>query len=368
MKPYREIPYEDLLKDGGRKYLGYFCSYVPEEIFHAAGYTPVRLLTRPRPLGPADAHLPVNTCALARSCLELALSGTGERFSAFAFAHTCDTMQCLADIFRQNFPGKPVFNLVGPVNREASGAKEFLVHQYRNLLGQLEAAGSKVTSSRLLKSIKTYNKLRLQLEQLNKRRLTLPAVEYYRLVQAAMLLPKEEALTILKKNQAQQEEAAPHGLPPAPEQAVGLYLHGALLYDLSLAAFIEAQGGRVVGDNLRSGTRYFHTSIVQPLPGEGPLEALADRYIKRLPCAAKHPTLDDTEGYLIREVEEAGAAAVVFLHDAFCDPHSWDLPILQKSLQLAGIPHITLELDQMGMTEQVGNRLQAFMERLKGGS
>ena len=367
MKPDKEISYDDILAKKGRRYLGYFCSYVPEEIFHAAGYTPVRLLPRPRPLGEADAHLPVNTCSLARSCLELAFSKRGAGFSAFAFAHTCDTMQCLADIFRTRLLDKPVFNLIGPVNREASGAREFLLQQLEALIGQVNpAAERKITSSRLLKSIKAYNKLRLQLDQLHKKRRELPAVEFYRLVQAAMLLPKEEALELIKGSRAHREEAAPHALLAGGEEKPGIYLHGGMLYDPSLVSLIEDLGGRVAGDNLCSGTRYFNLPLVKPLPGEGPLEALADRYLKRLPCAAKHPTLDDTEGHLVRDVAESKAAGVVFLHDVFCEPHSWDLVILQNSLQSTGIPHITIEMDHMGVTEQIRGRLQAFMERLKG--
>ncbi len=367
MKPYREIPYEEILADGGRKYLGYFCSYVPEEIFHAAGYTPVRLFPRPRPLGRADAHFPVNSCSLARSCLELALSKTGEAFSAYAFAHTCDTMQCLADVFRCSLPEKAVFNFIGPVNREAAGAKEFLLRQLEALLRQVEAAaGVKITQSRLTKSIKTYNKLRQQLDQLNRRRGDMPAGEFFRLVEAAMLLPGEEALELIKGSRAHLEEAAPHAFQPAGKEAPGLYLHGGMLYDLSLASFIEERGGRVVGDNLCSGTRYFSRPIVKPVAGEGPLEALADRYLQRLPCAAKHPTLDDNEGHLTREAGGLGAAGVVFLHDIFCDPHSWDLVVLQNSLKSAGIPYISIQMDHMGLTEQIGNRLQAFIERLKG--
>lgn len=366
MKLLEEVPYETLLKDHTKKYLGYFCSYVPEEIFHAADFTPVRLLTRPRPISAADAHLQSNVCFLARSCLDMALSKEGESFSAYAFAHTCDTMQCLADIFKINFEHTAVFNLIGPVNREASGAKEFLVQELTYLIRQVESyTGKKITESRLLKSIKLYNKLRLQLVQLNNRRREMPAWEFYRLVQGAMLLPKEEALALLK-NQGADAEAAAHTSTIQKEERPGIYLQGALLYDLSLVRLIEESGGRVVGDNLCNGTRYFASPLVKAQPGEGPVEALADRYLQRLSCSAKHPTLDDNESHLIRSLEETGAKGVIFLSDLFCEPHNWDLVTLQNSLNAAGIPHTTLQMDHMGPTEQIINRLQAFIELLKG--
>lgn len=364
MKPREEIPYEDLLDDRNRKYLGYFCSYVPEEIFHAAGFTPVRLLTRPRPISAADAHLQSNVCFLARSCLEMALSKTGDAISAYAFAHTCDTMQCLADIFQINMPHKPVFNLIGPVNREAPGAKEFLVQELTYLIQQVESSTGKIiTEGRLLKSIKLYNKLRLQMVQLHNRRQDMPAAEFYRLLQKGMLLPKEEALLLLKSH-GSHEEAAAHTLT-RKEERPGIYLQGALLYDLSLVELIEESGGRVVGDNLCNGTRYFALPLVKPLPGQGPVEALADRYLQRLSCAAKHPTLDDNESHLIRGMAETGAKGAIFVRDLFCEPHNWDLVTLQNSLNAVGIPHVTLQMDHMGLTEQIINRLQAFIERLR---
>ncbi len=375
MKTIRDnIDYEKILEDSNKKYAGYFCSYVPEEIFQAAGLTPVRLFSRPGHISRADAHLQSNVCSLARSCLELALSATGKKFTTFAFAHTCDTVQCLADIFQVNLTEKLVFNLIGPVNREARGAKDFLVQELALLVKQLEdSPGRKITEEDLQASIQIYNKLRALLVDFNVRRAEWSALEFYQVLQTVMLSPKEEAIKLLEeklssKFTSDKEVDQVKSKTVKNEEDPGVYLQGALLYDLTLVQKIEEAGGRVVGDSLCNGTRYFATPEVTISSGEGALEALADRYLKRLPCAAKHPDIAENEAYMLEEVARTGAKGVIFINDLFCEPHNWDLVPLSKALKKSGIPQLTLQMDQMGVTEQIVTRLQAFMEQLEGGA
>lgn len=368
------VDYEKILGDSNKRYVGYFCSYVPEEIFQAAGLIPVRLFSRPSHISRADAHLQSNVCSLARSCLELALSETGKKFTAFAFAHTCDTVQCLADIFEVNLTEKSVFNLIGPVNREAKGAKEFLVRELDLLVKQLEESlGIKRTEEDLQISIQTYNKLRALLVDFNVRRGEWSALEFYQVLQRVMLSPKEEAIKLLEeklvcKAADDKTVSSAKSKIAKDEEGSGVYLQGALLYDLTLVQKIEEAGGRVVGDSLCNGTRYFATPEVTIKSGEGALEALAERYLKRLPCAAKHPDIAENEAYMLEEVTRTGAKGVIFINDLFCEPHNWDLVPLGKTLKKAGVPHLTLQMDQMGVTEQIVTRLQAFMEQLKEGA
>ncbi len=54
------------LKNQGANVLGYFCSYTPEEIIHAAGVHPMRLFGAQGDTGIADAHLQAYSCSLVR--------------------------------------------------------------------------------------------------------------------------------------------------------------------------------------------------------------------------------------------------------------------------------------------------------------
>lgn len=87
-----------------RRPVSYLCTYVPVEILHAAGLTPVRLNRRPGGSGSSGACLQSCTCSLARSVVEQALDGNLEGLSGVAFCHTRDTLQATADIWRLRFP------------------------------------------------------------------------------------------------------------------------------------------------------------------------------------------------------------------------------------------------------------------------
>ncbi|MBM4347211.1 MAG: 2-hydroxyacyl-CoA dehydratase, partial [Deltaproteobacteria bacterium] len=50
--------------------IGFFCPYVPEEMLHAAGALPFRLMGPPIKMSRVQAHLPPNCCHLAKSSLE----------------------------------------------------------------------------------------------------------------------------------------------------------------------------------------------------------------------------------------------------------------------------------------------------------
>ncbi len=83
----------------GYRAMGYLCSYVPVEIIHAAGFTPLRLRGTTAPLRRVDAHLQSFTCALCRSTLDQMLGGELDFLVGTIFAHTCDTMQAQADLY-----------------------------------------------------------------------------------------------------------------------------------------------------------------------------------------------------------------------------------------------------------------------------
>jgi two-component system response regulator len=55
--------------------IGFFCPYVPEELIHAAGALPFRLMGTPVKMSHVQAHLPPNCCHLVKSSLESLLQG-----------------------------------------------------------------------------------------------------------------------------------------------------------------------------------------------------------------------------------------------------------------------------------------------------
>jgi benzoyl-CoA reductase subunit C len=118
-----------------------------------------------------------------------------------------------------------------------------------------------------------------------------------------------------------------------------------------------------VGDDLCTGWRYF----AEDVPNEGdPMEALADRLIRKVPCPCKfNPQIDRAER-LLQRVQASGAQGVVFLLLKFCDPHAFDYPYLKGKLAEEKIPSLLLEIESGGLPlGAMETRLRAFVETLE---
>lgn len=63
------------LKGRGQRIVGWICTYVPEEIIHAAGMLPFRVIGGASETSRADAFLYSNNCTFVRNCLEQGLNG-----------------------------------------------------------------------------------------------------------------------------------------------------------------------------------------------------------------------------------------------------------------------------------------------------
>jgi bzd-type benzoyl-CoA reductase N subunit len=335
-------PYTDwAARYPGRRAFGTLCTYAPEEILHAAGFVPVRLLPLPLPLpyqgrgGTSEAHLQSYTCSLARRILEQALQGRFTFLEGVLFSHTCDTMQGLADIWRLNFSSQFVATVVQPVALASPQAQTYLVAELRQVARSLEAHfGLTITDDALRASIHLYNQNRQLLSQLYAVRERLSSVAVWQAVTAAMLMPKEEHNALLSQAIGAMTEDAARPAGSAPQAR--LILTGATLDDATLLEVIEAAGARVVADDLCTGARYFDTLVAD---GD-PIEALAQRQLQRLPCPCKHRSLDARARHLLDLAARHHADGVIFVLKKFCEPHAWDYPYLAAALTKASLPHL----------------------------
>ncbi len=143
-----------------------------------------------------------------------------------------------------------------------------------------------------------------------------------------------------------------------------MFVTGSICQSLSWFDLFDACGVSIVGDDLCTGWRHFSADV--SITGN-PIEALADRIIRKVPCPCKyHPDLDRGTD-LIHRVEQSNAQGVIFLLLKFCDPHGFDYPYLKKRLAERNIPALLLEIEPGGMPRGgVETRLQAFIETLGG--
>ena len=126
---------------------------------------------------------------------------------------------------------------------------------------------------------------------------------------------------------------------------------------------MDSSGAWIVGDDLCTGWRHFSEDVS---PDGDPIEALADRLFRKVPCPCKHNPEKDRGEDLLRRVSDSGAHGVVFVLLKFCDPHAFDYPYLKESLEKQKIPTLLLEIDPGGIAPgALETRIRAFVERLE---
>ncbi len=348
----------------GRKILGYFCTTTPEEIIQAAGVLPARILGSQGKISLAAQHLQSYCCALVQGSLESALRGDLQFLDGTVFPHTCDSIQRLSDIWAENLPFPFHWDLILPVKLHTESARTYLIQELNRFRRALrEFSGCPIGDEDLHASFVLANENRSLLRRIyaikNRNAALLSVAEFVAVVQAAMVSPPEEYNLRLKKLLSWAEQ--PHS--PAGE-SVRLFVVGSICQSLSWVDLFDACGVSIVGDDLCTGWRYFSSDV--SVTGN-PIEALADRIIRKVPCPCKyHPDLDRGSD-LIRRVEQSNARGVIFLLLKFCDPHGFDYPYLKKRLAERNIPALLLEIEPGGMPQGgMETRLQAFVETLGG--
>jgi len=340
-----------------RRAMGYFCTYVPEEIIHAAGFVPVRIRSDGEIPSRADAHLQSYTCALCRSGLDQALRGDLSFLQGVVFAHTCDTLQALADIWQMSFPDLYVETIVQPVYLSSPSTRPYLIAELQRFRRSLEEfIGQEVSDQAIRASIELYNEKRHLLARLHELRARLSAPELFAVTSAGFTMPVEEYNSLV----AELVECLAE-VETTQTKGSGLVLVGAVLDDLGLLSLVEELGARIVGDDLCTGSRYF----APPAVANGdPIAALADRYLHRRPCPAKHYPDHPPGEHLLKLVSETKADGVVFVLQKFCDPHAFDYAMVKEKLDVAGVPYLRLEMEHTPALGQWRTRLQAFLEMI----
>jgi benzoyl-CoA reductase subunit C len=344
--------------------VGYFCSYAPEELIHAAGAIPFRIFGTRQNISFADAHLQSYCCSLVRGGLEDALKGNLSFLDGTVFPHTCDSIQRLSDIWRLNAGFKFHLDVVLPVKLDRKSARTYMIDVLNEFKSDLAAAlGTDITNEQIKHSIAIYNRIRKQLHDIYMLRSKNPGIisagDVHRIIKASMVMDRvelSELLSGLKEKLSQQ--------PPQNESKgkKRILLSGGICNHPDIYEMIEESGGEVIWDDLCTGTRYFDGMISD---AGDPVEAIAERYMTRMVCPAKFGGLTTRGEHLVTLVKNQRASGVIFLLLKFCDPHSFDYPYLKKYLDDAGIPNMLLEIEEQPPPEgQLKTRFESFVEML----
>ncbi|MFA7176700.1 MAG: 2-hydroxyacyl-CoA dehydratase family protein [Smithellaceae bacterium] len=358
------------LRDAGKKVIGYFCCFVPDEILTAFDLIPYRIQgSQSEPIDEADALLEPMACPFARSCFNLALKGRYDFLDGFVAPHSCDTIERLYHIWHSNKPS-PFNHLINVPHMLGPSSDAFFRKELEYFISRLEEfTGKKLDDGKLREAIKLYNRRRSLLRELyGLRRESPPRVsgtEITKVLVAGMGIPAAEHIELVE---AFIEEVKKRPAP-TPDGLPRIFLWGNEIDDVAFVSLVEECGAHVVMDDLCTGSRFFWQDVLET---DDPVEALARRYLcTHCPRSLKpqagnrREDLENRFGHIREFMREWKADGAIFYIVRYCDTCELEGPDLREYLTGLKLPALMIEDDYSTSTiGQLRTRIQAFLEMI----
>ena len=347
----------------GKKVVGCFAPYAPEELIHACGMIPMGLWGGRTELKLVKSYLPAFACPIMQSDMELGLRGAYEGLSAVIIPAICDTLRCMTQNWRFGVTSIPMIPIVYPQNRTSPASVDYLISEYETVLTMLYTiTGNMMTEKALCAAIDIYNehnKAMREFDQVANDHLDIVTPKVRHCVhKSAFFYEKSEHTAILKEIIEELKKLPAHNFTGKKVVLAGITCEPDDLLDI-----FEEYNMAVVADDLAQESRQYRTDT--PEKGGGGLKRLALQWNNRYGCSLIHELGKPRGAMLTKMCQENGAHGVVSCMMKFCDPEEYDQPYYEADLRKAGIPYVTIDIDQQNTSyEQIRTRLQTFCEMI----
>ncbi|MEE8471892.1 MAG: 2-hydroxyacyl-CoA dehydratase [Dehalococcoidia bacterium] len=346
----------------GGKVLGYFCTYVPEELLYGADILPVRIMGGLEPADVSEAHIASMYCPFSRDCLSEGLLGRYDYLDGITITKSCMHIMQTFRSWAQHIPLEFSYFMGMPSLVGGHLAPKYLVTELEGLKKALEGwIGREITDADIDRGMEIVNANRGLLRDMYELRKPDPPLlwggEAAAVVMSSMVTDKREhnsRLQSLLAGLAQRQDG--------PKRGSRLMIVGSEIQDLELYDIIEGGGGVVVMDEHCFGSRYFWN---QSRPGQDRMGAIADRFIERPRCPLKDVNERVRLGYILNLAQEWKVDGVLLEHQKFCAPHEYDLPHIKRVLEENNIPTFLMEMDMTLHRGAITTRTEAFLEMLE---
>jgi len=366
-------PYIEDWQKSKRKVVGYYCTYIPEELLHAAELIPFRIrATGTKDTDLADIYMVRFTCSFVRATLDLALRGNYDFLDGFLVCNSCDHSRRMFELFnlkvfnRENFNKKvPQFYLALPHVITDEGF-EWYKKEIEELKEELEKAYQikEITNEKLLESINIYNENRKLLRNIHDLRLQekpkLTGSEFLQINMANSSIPKDIANQELNRiiNTLKNRKSID------VSNKKRILLVGSIVDDINFTQLIENSGAFIASDFLCFGTRNFNDDV-QLVNYDDPLENITKRLYYRLSC----PRMMDDHlrrlDFLKEEINRAKVDGVLLQRINNCDLHGCDNMLFTHELKELDIPVLNIDREfYQSDTTRLQTRIEAFIEMI----
>ena len=360
-------------KAAGRKIVGSYCVFVPEEIVLAANATLVGLCSGAEFATDAvEKLLPRNTCALIKSSFGFKLGKVCpflECADMIVGENTCDGKKKSYEIFNDLVPQLYVMDLP---QMKSSAGKALLKSEYDRFKEEMERlTGVTIDADRLKQSIDLVNAKRKAIHRLSVLRKFNPApisgLDALLANQVSFYDNPARFTESVNKLCDELENRVKDKTGPFPANTPRILISGCPMAvpNWKLPWLIETSGAVIVGEESCVGERGTRNLVnTNGNTVDELMNAITDRYFE-IDCAVFTPNPDRLQHIL--EMKEAyNADGVIHYGLQFCQPYAIESGRVEKALAAKNIPVLCVETDySQADAAQLKTRVEAFIEMLK---
>lgn len=246
-------------RETGKKPIGCFPIYLPEEIIYAAGLLPVGMWGGQTSMSDVDRYIQGFCCSIMRANMELGLKGTYGFLEAIVIPTYCDTMKSILANWTVALEKPPILPYTVLQNRQSSGSLDFILYQNEKLRAQLaELTGHAITDDDIERAFCVYERCRAAMRRfvalVKNYPVSLNPTVRHLILKASWFMDK--------KGYAQQLNALMDALELQPkEEAKGpkVVVTGLMMEPVKLLDVFTENGFAVVEDDLAHESRQFRT-------------------------------------------------------------------------------------------------------------
>ncbi len=360
-------------KEQGRKIIGSYCVFVPEEIVLAANATLVGLCSGADfAMEEVEKYLPRNTCALIKSAFGFKLGQVCpylESADMVVGENTCDGKKKAYESLGPMLGNLYVMDL--PQVKSDQG-RTLLRAEYERFKMAVQALTSvTITHESLKKAIQTVNAKRMALHRLARLRKADPVpisgLDALLANQVSFYDNPARFTESLNKicDELEKRIADNQGVFPAKRPRILMAGCPMAVPNWKLPWIVETSGGVIVGEESCVGERGVRNltdntgTTVDEL-----MDAITDRYF-RVDCAIFTPN-SDRMNHIDEMAKDYQADGVIHYGLQFCQPYTMEAIPVEKALDEKDIPCLRIETDY-GMEDagQLKTRIEAFIELLR---
>ncbi|RJR18874.1 MAG: 2-hydroxyacyl-CoA dehydratase [Desulfobacteraceae bacterium] len=353
-------------KENGGKMVGYWCSYIPCELIHAAGLFPYKVKgLNANGTSRAEVYLtPVCTCKWSRSIVQLAYDAEYGFLDGLVGMNQCDHSRRAHEFWVRKI-GVPFDHFVAvPHKMETEAALEWYTKGLLDLKNHLEDHfHAPITSDALIRSIDLFNENRLLLKELQAcmkdKDPCIRGSDLHKVIIAGVSTPPERYNNLLKRLLKEIKERK-----STTDYRARIMICGWCGDDTTLRTILEDLGALVVADNSCFGTRDYWDLV--EVEGD-PLDSIARSYLNRTPCPRMMDGFARRLAFTKEMVEQFAVDGIILSRIQFCDLHGIDEFNFKLRENFLGVPVSSPLIQEYGSQDigRLKTRCEAFIEQIE---